>query len=136
MIASSQKHCPGPRDGRSVLHQRAVHQLDAPTFPLDRGLNLHRLEQHRAQQVDREPGGLKLGIDTGSLYPPTQQAADDLAAHCRTPRSSGHHARQIGVPIDSEERLGHDGGILDRHQYHDRTPDRKDRQACSDRNSQ
>jgi activator of 2-hydroxyglutaryl-CoA dehydratase len=92
MIASSQKQRAGPRDGRSVLHQRAVHQLDAPTFPLHRGLNLHRLEQHRTQQVDREPSGLKLGIDSGSLYPPTQQAADDLAAHCRTPRSSRHFA--------------------------------------------
>jgi hypothetical protein len=129
MIASSQKQRAGPRDGRSVLHQRAVHQFDAPTFPLHRGLNLYRLEQHRTQQVDREAGGLKLGIDTGPLYPPTQQAADDLAAHRRTPRPSGHYARHIGVAVDSEERLGHDGGILDRHQYHDRTPDRKDR-AC------
>ena len=65
MLASSQKQRAGPRDGPSVLHQRTVDEFDAPAFPLHRGLNLYRLEQHRTQQVDREAGGLKLGIDTG-----------------------------------------------------------------------
>src|SRR6516162_8053643 len=130
MVAPPEEQRAGPRDGLAVLHHHAVDELDAPTFPLHRGLNLHRLEQNRTQQVDRDSGRLQIRLDAGSLYPPGQQAANDLTAHRWAPRSSRQHARKVGVAVDSEERLGHDGGILDRHRYHDRTPDSKDR-ACS-----
>ena len=123
MVASSQEQRAGACDGLPVLDQRAVDELDAPTFSLHRGLDLHRLEQSRAQQVDRESGGLEIGIDTGLLYSPSQQTPDVLTAHYRAPRPLCQPARQIGVAVDSKEGLGHDGGVVDRHRYHDRTPD-------------
>jgi hypothetical protein len=123
MITAAQEQRAGPGDHGAVLDQAAVDQLDAPALALHRGLDLHRLHQRRAQQVNRETGGLQVRIDAGLLYAPTQQAADDLTTHRRAPRPPRHRARNIGVAIDSEECLGHDGGILDRHRYHDRTPD-------------
>ena len=75
-----------------------------------------RCTANRAQQVDGEAGGLQVRIDTGPLDAPAQEAADDLASHGVAPRP----ARQVRVAVDSEERLGHDGEILDRHRHHDR----------------
>ena len=120
MVAPSQEQRAGPRDGLPALEQRGVDEFDAPAFPLHRGINPHRFEQDRAQQIDRQAGGLKLGINPGSLYAERQQTADVLASQRRAPRSSRHRPRQVGVAVESEERLGHDGGILDRHRYHDR----------------
>src|SRR6516165_11248658 len=102
MVASPEEQRAGPRDGPAVLHHRAVDELDAPTFPLHQGLNLHRLEQNRTQQVDRDSGGLQVRLDAGSLYPPGQQASNDLTAHGRAPRSSSQAPREVGVAVDSE----------------------------------
>ena len=103
MVAPAQEQRTGPRDGPPVLHQRAVDELDATPFPLHRGLDLYRLGQHRTQQVDREAGRLEVSVDAGSFDAPTQQTPDDLAAQGRAPRAPRHHARQVGVAVDSEE---------------------------------
>lgn len=59
LLAAAQEQCTGPRDHLVTLDHCGVDELDAPALAHYRRPDLHRLEQHRAQQIDRQAGALK-----------------------------------------------------------------------------
>ncbi len=102
--ATTQEQRAGPRHHPAVLHHRSVDEFHPPALALNRYLDRHRLDGHRAQQVNGQPSGLKV-VAAMTIQCPAQQAADDLTAHRRAPGSTGHRSRHIAAAVGGEERV-------------------------------
>jgi hypothetical protein len=74
------KQCAGPGHHHTVLSHDRVDQSKSAAVTHNRRMNLQGLQRHRPEQVDRQPGGLKVGIVDFLLDRSPQQPADVVTA--------------------------------------------------------
>ena len=93
-----------PSDDLAVLQQRGVDEFDTTALALNRRLDRHRGNGHRAQEINRQSSRLKVIVPIAiAIQCPAQQPADDLTAHRLAPRSTGHGSGHIGIAVGGEE---------------------------------
>jgi hypothetical protein len=80
VLAAAKEQCARPCHHDVVLSHDRVDQSKSAAIPYDRRMHPQGLQRHWPQQVDRQPGGLQLGIVDFLLDRSPEQAADVVAA--------------------------------------------------------